>query len=52
MIEWLILGVVLFVFGCVMVGLWHESMRPLDEIDEWCGEVDEDLDVMYGGWRN
>jgi hypothetical protein len=52
MIGWaaVILGTV--AFTVVMGLLLRTTMRPLNETDERCSQVDEDLDLMYGGWRN
>lgn len=54
MIGWVavILSVALFLL--VMAALAREAHRPLDETDEYCAAVDEDMDRLYspgGGWR-
>lgn len=55
MIGWIVLIVVTAVFFTVMAAMAWKSVRLFfhdPSVDEWCSAVDEDLDVMYGGWRN
>jgi hypothetical protein len=43
MFAWLVLAVVVLVFASIMIALWVEAFRPLDETDEYCARVDEAL---------
>ena len=52
MIGWVAVLAGVAVFAVVMGLLLRTTMRPLNETDEWCSEVDQDLDARYGGWRN
>lgn len=51
MIGWIAVIVFTVAFAAVMGGLLRTAMRPLDETDEHCAQVDMDLDRAYGGWR-
>lgn len=41
-------------FAVLVLGLlFRTAIGPLDEIDEYCGQVDQDLDAMYSRrWSN
>jgi hypothetical protein len=52
MIAWIAVLVPTFSLATILGLILRTSMRPLDETDERCSDMDEALDAQYGGWRN
>lgn len=52
MTGWLIVIAANLLFAVCVGGLLRAALRPWNETDDVCAQVDEDLDARYGGWRN
>lgn len=54
MTGWIMVALGTLAFTLVMGGLLRSALGPWfdAQADERLSAVDEDLDVMYGGWRN
>lgn len=52
MTGWIAVLAFTFLFALVMGGLIRSTMGPSTWLDRQCSDTDEDLDRMYGGWRN
>lgn len=55
MIGWIAVALSTGLFVVVMAALAWESVAALfcdDQVDGYCADVDQELDAMYGGWRN
>lgn len=50
MVGHVVFAAVLVLFIVVMGALYHEATRPINETDEWCSQVDIELDRGQG-WR-
>lgn len=49
MFAWGAVLLVTAIFTLVLLAMWREVRRPLDETDEYCASVDADLDARWPG---